>query len=116
MAVIDHIKPLEHHTCGIPPQVMFHMKRLNTQSSQRMVDLAMRSYDKVIALIEKGLHGDVPVDSEERAAEYVSHLILDAAFIHDCLCHAGCIVGAFPYDYLADRLLPKEKEQAEVIQ
>lgn len=115
MAVVDHIKPLENHSSGIPPQVMFHMKRLNTQSSKRMIDLAMQSYDKVLRLIEKGLSGDVPVDSEQRAAEYVSHLILDAAFIHDCLCHAGCVVGKFPYDYLADKLLPRP-EKPEVVQ
>lgn len=111
MAVIDHIKPLKNHSCGIPPQVMFHMKRLDKQSSKRMIDLALQSYDKVLSLIEKALHGDVPVDSEERAAEYASHLILDAAFIHDCLSQAGCIVGKFPYDHLADRLLPKEDTQ-----
>ncbi|MBQ3569572.1 MAG: hypothetical protein IJA20_02740 [Methanocorpusculum sp.] len=116
MAVIDHIKPLEHHSCGIPPQVMFHMKRLDKQSSKRMIDLAMSSYDKLVYLIEKALHGDVPVDSEERAAEYASHLILDAAFIHDCLCHAGCIVGAFPYDHLADRILPKPEQEQKVLQ
>lgn len=111
MAVIDYIKPLEHHTSGLPPMVMFYMRQLNPGSDRKFIDLAQEAYEKLLRFIEQGLHGDVPVDSEQKAAEAVSHLILDAAFVHDRLCAAGVVVGAFPYDYLANKLLPKKKDE-----
>ena len=111
MAVIDYIKPLEHHTSGLPPMVMFYMRQLNPDYDRKFIDLAQEAYEKLLRFIEQGLHGDVPVDSEQKAAEAVSHLILDAAFVHDRLCAAGVVVGAFPYDYLAEKLLPKKKDE-----
>lgn len=113
MAVIDYIKPLEHHTSGLPPMVMFYMRQLNPglDLDRKFIDLTQEAYEKILRFIEQGLHGDVPVNSEEKAAEAVSHLILDAAFVHDRLCAAGVVVGAFPYDYLAEKLLPKKKDE-----
>ena len=111
MAVIDYIKPLEHHTSGLPPMVMFYMRQLNPGYDRKFIDLAQEAYEELLRFIEQGLHGDVPVDSEQKAAEAVSHLILDAAFVHDRLCAAGVVVGAFPYDYLAEKLLPKKKDE-----
>ena len=109
MAVADYIMPIQNHHSGIPPQFMYHMKRLNKQSPKAMIDLAIKSYEKVLTYIERALNGDVPSESEAQAADIASHLILDAAFMHDCLSHAGCIVGKFPYDYLADKILPRKE-------
>lgn len=109
MAVVDYIVPITNHHCGIPRLVMYQMKRMNRNSPKAIIDLALKSYEKVLSHIEKALNGDVPSESEAQAADIASHLILDAAFIHDCLRHAGCIIGDFPYDYLADRILPKKE-------
>lgn len=109
MAVSDYLRPVEHHSMGIPPNVLQQLVRMTEYSPQSMIDLAMRSYENILGHIEKGLRGDVPVQSEQAAAEYVSHLIIDAAFFHHHLRRVGCLIGDFPYDDLAERILPSKK-------
>ena len=113
MSVVDHIKPIEHHALGIPQVMLFHVRNFNPQSPSWMIGIVQETYEKLLRFIEQGLHGNVPIASEEAAAEYVSHLILDAAFLHDRLTAAGVVLGKFPYDYLADRILPRKNTEED---
>lgn len=114
MAVKDYIKSVRHHRCGIPSESLIFFKSLNITSSQLHIDVVKRCYDKQVNLIDKALSGvGVPVDCEEAAASMVSHLIIDTAFIHNCLVRAGALVEPFPFDYLVDKLLPKRQDSQE---
>lgn len=115
MAVTDYLRPVEHHTCGIPPLVMMSLRNFSLSAPKRLVDLARETYDNLCGRIEDCLSGrGVPVDKEELAAEIAAHLIIDAAYLHDRLRVAGALVGPFPYDYLADRIMPRKDK--EIIQ
>lgn len=108
MAVRDKIKPLEHHSPGFPPVVLEVLKYLSPSSPAMMISLASRAYEKMCELIEDGLNGHgVPVDEEERAAEYVAHLIIDTAILHDALNRAHVFTGEYPYNDYADIILPR---------
>lgn len=112
MAIEDYIKPVEDHVSGIPSIIRAVIANLSLQSSQRTISVIRTAYDSNVKLIEDTLAGkDVPLDKEEMAAGMVSHLILDTAFIHDALSRAGVPVGPFPFDYLADKLMPKPKNE-----
>jgi len=57
----------------------------------------------------------VKIEEEEMAAVYVTHLVVDAAFVHNCCRQADIEVGAFPYDYLVDKLFPPEEPLNKLI-
>lgn len=106
MSVEDYIKEVTDHRCGIPSHIMVTLKHLHPQSPKRFVDMTREMYDRLLRVVEDALAGkDIPVEDEEKAAEMVSHLIIDLAFIHDCLCRAAVPVE-FPYNRLAERILP----------
>ena len=112
MSVESHIRPLAHHSLGIPHQIVVGMRRMSVTGTPRLVTLALRTYEQLLSFIEaglegKGLKGGIPIEHEQDAADYVAHLIIDAAYVHGCLRAAGyTLVGDFPYDHLADRILP----------
>lgn len=112
MAIEDFIKPLDGHKPGFPKQIVGIIKNLNMFSHDMLKFLAEESYHRLLEMIDRGLSGQgVKVDEEEMAALYVSHLIVDAAILHNACRRAEINVGSFPYDYLADRLIPHKKEK-----
>lgn len=119
MAVSDYIKPVTDHRTGIPSMIVAILKHLRPNEDRRVLRPVREAYEKQVRLIEMTLDGKdytgipIPLDREELAAELVSHLIIDCAFLHDRLMYAGVDVGEFPFDKYADIILPnKEKKDA----
>lgn len=106
MSVVDHIKPVGTHHMGIPQPVLLGLKAMVIKPNPKMVVLAQQMYEQMLETLEQVMSGKVPEEDEDRAAMLAGHLILDAAFIHQCLSTVGKYPGEFPYDYLVDKLLP----------
>lgn len=109
MAVLDHVRPLQKHVMGIPPEVMMGLKNLRPFSNPKMIALGVSLYERLLQKIEVISSGKVPVEHEQEAADIAGHLIVDAAFIHNCIMRAGYQAGEFPYNHLADKLIPRKK-------
>ena len=117
MAVRDKIKPLEHHSPGFPPYVLEHLKQMTPASPATLISLASRAYEKMCRMIEDGLNGKgVDIEDEELVAEYVAHLIIDTAILHDALNRAHVFTGEYPYNEYADIILPRPVEDEEPVQ
>lgn len=102
----DLIRPLQHHTCGIPPQIRTGMRHMS--GNQKLIDMSAELYEFQLRRIEQALSGNAPVGHEQECADLAAHLIIDAAYVNMCLREAGYAAGAFPYDDLADKLFPKK--------
>lgn len=108
MSVEDHIRPLKHHTIGFPPMMRAGLRRMRIETTPRHVAVATRAYERLLHIIEAGLAGNVPVEREQDAADYVAHVVIDAAYLHHCIRASGYhLIGDFPYDYLADKVMPR---------
>lgn len=116
MAVKDYLKPLVEHRSGIPSNVMLMMRGFGPNTSRKMVEPLVRAYEKQVRLIEVTLEGKdlegfpIPADKEELAAEMVAHQIVDTAYLHDRLRAAGAPIGEFPFDWVAEIILPRDEE------
>lgn len=112
MSIEDKIRPLAHHSLGIPHQLLPGLRRMGVRTTPQHVVVALRAYERLLRLIEQGLAGvNVPADHEQDAADYVAHIIVDAAFLHNCIRAAGyTLIGDFPYDHLADRIVPVKRD------
>lgn len=112
MAISDHIKPVATHKT--PPWFIHIIKTLRPDSPSAYVSMVQNSYETLCNTIEKALRGEgVAVNEEEAAGEYVSHLLIDAAVLHNALMKANIFVGEFPYNEYADKLFPKEEVPVE---
>ncbi len=119
MSVRDHIKPIPDHHLGVPPFMLRELYTMGLNAPKQHIEVTKVLYDKLCALAEAALSGNIPsdvVDSEEKAAMYATHLILDAAVLHDALSHCGVPVGEFPFNDLADKIFPKGVDKPEVLQ
>lgn len=116
MSIEDKIRPLTHHSLGIPRQLLPGLRRMSIKVTPRHVVVALRAYERLMKLIEQGLAGvNVPADHEQDAADYVAHIIVDAAFLHNCIRASGySLIGDFPYDHLADRIVPVKRHDGDV--
>ena len=104
----DLIRPLQHYTCGIPPQLRTGMRHMSGKS--KLIDIAAELYESLLKRIEQALSGNAPVGHEQECADFAARLIVEAAYINMCLRQAGYAAGAFPYDDLADKLFPKKTD------
>ena len=93
----DLIRPLQHHTCGIPPQIRTGMRHMS--GNQKLIDMSAELYEFQLRRIEQVLSGNAPVGHEQECADLAAHLIIDAAYVN---------MGEFPYDDVADKLFPKQ--------
>lgn len=121
MSVVDKLKPVESHVCGMPWTAKAIIDTLSPTSSVSRKQAVYNAYKQNCTIIDKALSGewlkDAPLDSrdknEEKLALFTAHLILDTAYIHQRLCQAGFDMERFPYDTLADKVLPKKEEDAD---
>jgi len=121
MRLRDNIKPLAHHVWGIPVPIrnmlqklkVTPLKHLKGQRGRARLDMALRLYETMLKRIEKfEEEGDrhCPAERVEKAAEVLAHMIVDTAYIHDCISGTGYQIGDYPYGYLADKLIPGKEE------
>ena len=112
MSVESHIRPLHNHCLGIPPVVQQGLRRMNIFTTPKsQIAVVVRTYERLLKIIDAGLKGNLPVEHEQQAADHVAHVVIDAAYLHGCLRAAGYkLVGDFPYDYLADRIIPAKSD------
>lgn len=142
MSIKDLIRPIKDHTIGIPPAVqpgLRHMSDLKArlvqltgklvkttdesdelssiqQTLNQQLSIATRTYEELIEKIEFMLNHDVDVEHEQHAADLVTHLIIDAAFLHMCISGADETIGKFPYDDLANKIFPvQDKPDPETV-
>lgn len=113
MSIIDHLQEVKDHTSGIPSNVRIVLRSFGPHTTELRYRPILEGYERLCRIIEEALAGRfdgelIPVDKEEVAAEMVSHLIIDTAYMHERLTAAGAPVGAYPFDYLADKILPRE--------
>lgn len=115
MSIEEHIKPIPYGSkLGFPPMVSGILKHLTVFSNDTLKHLAEETYHRLIEIIERGMSGKgIKTEEEDKAGEYISHLILDAAYVHHACCRAGINVGDFPFDYLVDKLLPPREGEKE---
>lgn len=108
MSVRDKIGPLKTHCLGIPPNIMRDMRHMADQSppNQKMLSESLKLYENLLRYIEDMMDGRCPVEREEHAAQVAAHFIVDAAFVHQCVAATGYMIGEFPYNDLADKILP----------
>ena len=102
----DLIRPLQHYTCGIPPQLRTGMRHMSGKS--KLIGIAAELYESLLERIEQALSGNAPVGHEQECADFAARLIIEAAYINMCLRQAGYAAGEFPYDDVADKLFPKQ--------
>lgn len=113
MSVRDHIGPVGKHHIGLAPGLTRVFKSLIFRPvNPRALSLALEVYEGMLKTIEQVLAGKASVKDEEQAAQLAAHMILDAAFIHNCIGSAGYPIGKFIYDDLADKLFPRGNEQS----
>lgn len=113
MSVESQLKPLKNHVLGIPPQVQMMLRTMRpAKEMTKPLGLALELYERNLKFIEAIMSGRCPVEREEKAAQVAAHLILDTAFIHNAIAGTGYQIGDFPYNYLADRILPRETTDA----
>lgn len=115
MSVIDHIKPLKKHSLGIPRMIMESLRHLGDVKpcNEKLRSIALEMYEKLLKHIEEALSGHCPAEREDNAAEIAAHLIIDAAFIHQCIAQTDYPIGEFPYNSVAAKLFPEEKQDAD---
>lgn len=117
MSVREKLKPVENHVTGIPSNIFLVLKGVGPHTPRKLLDPVRTAYDKQARLIEATLDGKdlegfpIPSDKEELAAEMVAHMIIDHAFLHEALSRAGYPVGAYPFEDMADLILPRAKEE-----
>lgn len=117
MSVREKLQPVQDHRTGIPSTVLPILRGIGPHSSKQMLDVFRRTYDQLVLVVERMLEGQapdgygvIPPEDEERCAEVVAHQIIDLAFLHDRLSYAGLDMGEFPFDDLADKIMPKEAD------
>jgi hypothetical protein len=142
MSIKDLVRPLKSHSLGVPPVMqdgLRHMadmkQRLNhltgktvkTTDERReqeyiqsvlshQLSVGLNIYEDLLKRIDTMLNHDVDVEHEQEAADIVTHLVIDAAFIHMCISGADDSIGKFPYDYLANKIFPvQDKPSAETV-
>lgn len=108
MSVRDHIGPLKSHRLGIPPEVMRMMRHMSDTkpANPKLLGESLNLYEMLVKAIEQFMAGRCPVEREDHAAQIAAHFIVDAAFVHSCIAATGYQIGDFPYDDLADKILP----------
>lgn len=142
MSIRDLIRPLKTHTLGIPMAVqpgLRHMadvkariiqlssklSKTSQESSElgslqqmlgKQLSIATETYSGLIDKIEYMLNHDVDVEHEQQAADIVTRLVIDAAFLHMCIAGADESIGKFPYDDLANKIFPvSDKPDPETV-
>lgn len=115
MSVKDHIKPVNNFVSGIPLTLRNMLRSLPKVGvgNGKPLSLALSLYEKQLKFIEAVMSGRCPVEREDKAAEIAAKLILDAAFVHQAIASTGYQIGDFPYDDLADIILPKPSDIAD---
>lgn len=112
MSVKDHFRPVNNFVSGIPFTLRTMLRNLPKVGvgNGKPLSLALALYDKQLMFIEAVMCGRCPVEREDKAADIAAKLIIDAAFIHQSIAATGYQIGDFPYDDVAEQLLPKKTE------
>lgn len=112
MSVIERLKPVENHTSSIPPMLRRACASFDLTTDKAMLDVTKGVYDAYLRMIDKLLSGQDAwaLDDEDKAARLAACFMIDAAFIHNALSRAGCLIGEFPYDHLVDAVIPSKND------
>lgn len=109
MTIENLLEPLKTHRPGFPKFMVEIINNTTPESNVALIDLIDNTYHQLLEIIDKGLSGKgIKVNEEKVAAEYISHLIIDAEDLWFACKRCGVLVGEFPYKYLVDKLLPEE--------
>lgn len=112
MAVKDLLRVPDPFRSGIPASFRRQLNAL-TLHDKAGLSTAQKAYELLCGTIDRLLSGNLGEGGrllpsgeteEQYVADLVSRLIVDAAFMHECLCRAGLVMGPYPYDEYADKI------------
>lgn len=118
----DTLKPLSHHCLGIPKPVQSALKYLSQRnvthiigtSDEELLDKAIELYNQYkenVEHFEYICETKCPEERIERARELLAHMIVDLAYIHNCIASCGYQIEKFPYDDVADKVIKPAVER-----